>query len=243
MKSKKIFLVGGIILGMVFVSLALWYAAMFGLGWRYWNMEYIGKYQSFVGSRIENQEDYAVALSAEEQRELFLLPPQYECFGRTLFPDSPVWPYDEYEMESFMQQLANPPIVYDRMAYRQHYQFNNQIVYFYIASDLYHISGNFISYPDAYCYETDEIVFGLWENPRGLFVVDGTYLYYTYGEEHYQIRMFLPDLTGHAGFVNRNVKNFNFARMNLNTFENEKITKEEYEEKYNNIFDLILLQF
>jgi hypothetical protein len=76
----------------------------------------------------------------------------------------------------------------------------------------------------------NEIVAALWEQPRGYFILDN-FLYYGYGKERYNVRTFTGGgLTGHDNFVYLDYKDFRFARLNLDTMENEEISRQVYED-------------
>ena len=82
-------------------------------------------------------------------------------------------------------------------------------------------------YSDIYYLSNNEKAGELYEKPRTAFLL-GNYLYYGYGEER-QIRAFdFP----HFEFFNVTRKNFKYAKFNLDTMQNETITKQEYEETY-----------
>jgi hypothetical protein len=218
------------------VSLALWFIVMFGLGGRYWSMDGVGQYFEL----IMWQPEYRVDLVGYEG-SIFLLPEQYEFYGRFVLPDKPLSYDDMIALEFYMHLHRYPLVLYDRMVSREFLRLNNQIVYFYFTNDLFHFNLHFgtdsmLRYHNAYCYKTGEIVFSLGQYPRGLFIVEGTHLYYSYGEEHQQARFF--QLGHNPGFRTMRMKDSNFARMNLNTFENEKITRKEYEEKYKALYIL-----
>ena len=76
----------------------------------------------------------------------------------------------------------------------------------------------------------DEVVAALLENPRGYFILD-SYLYYAFGTEKYNVRTFTGGgFTGHDNFVYLDYKDFRFARLNLDTMENEEISRQVYED-------------
>jgi hypothetical protein len=107
------------------------------------------------------------------------------------------------------------------MVYRHYFQFQNQIYFFYYSTAPYNYS---ITYPNAYEIETNEVLFSLWENPQGYFMADDFYLYYVYGKDYYQKRVFsFGFITGHDFFTIRNFKDYHYARLDMRTFENEKI--------------------
>ena len=71
-------------------------------------------------------------------------------------------------------------------------------------------------------------------NPRGLFLT-GDYLYYNYGTDR------KVDKTTLGGPMSYELRSFKFARINLLTMENEKITKREYEREFENAKTLLML--
>ncbi|MCL2508265.1 MAG: hypothetical protein FWF05_03720 [Oscillospiraceae bacterium] len=79
---------------------------------------------------------------------------------------------------------------------------------------------------------TDEVAAALWEKPRGCFILDN-FLYYGHGKERYGVRTFTGGgLTGHDSFVYLDYKDFRFARLNLDTMQNEEITRQTYEDTF-----------
>ena len=82
-------------------------------------------------------------------------------------------------------------------------------------------------YPDVYNAKSDEKEATLWEKPQGLFMLDN-FLYYAYGRER-RVREFN---THNFYFYYMHYKDYNFARLNLDTMESEKITRQQYEETW-----------
>jgi hypothetical protein len=143
----------------------------------------------------------------------FLLPDKYPFYGRF----------------EYIEDGAPLLIVNDRLVTRFYFEHHNT-VYYLMAS--YTIYDYLLTYPDIILASTNDVVAILRENPEGYFI-NGDYLYYAYGPVRLNTRTFGAFITGHDIFIRRNFVNYNFARLNLNTMNNEDVRKEDYELLYN----------
>jgi len=104
--------------------------------------------------------------------------------------------------------------------------------------DLYVIMTGFFQVCDHIYDQSEGIVVGeflysrgaLSPKPRGLFLV-GDYLYYNYGKDK-RINKITP-----GGEVSYEVRNFKFARINLSTMINERVSRQEYEREFERVRD------
>ena len=115
----------------------------------------------------------------------------------------------------------------DGLAFKIFCLINNELCYMYYISGEYYTD---TTYPDIYDAETNEKIATLWEKPQGYFILDD-YLYYIYGKEKVFILFNINGLANGNPFYTNNLKDTHFARLNLNTKENEEINREEYEDK------------
>lgn len=213
MTNKKR-LISGVLIVSIIASI---YIILFPLGIINLGKGNIGKYSS----RLSYQ--YA-SLNKNSDAE-YVLPTQYHYFGRL--------DYEEWERTQ-SQQI---PISDDRLVSKYFFEYNSKIYYIYYSLSQINketLGGAFeFTWHDIYNADTDKIVFSLWENPEGYFVEEH-YLYYTYGKNDYGVKTFsLGGFSEGIWFTYKNVKDYKYARLDFDTFVNEKISKEVYEEKYN----------
>ncbi len=207
-----------LISGVLIVSIiAFIYIILFPLGAINLGRENIGKYRSLL------QGQYTF-LNKNSDAE-YVLPKQYYYFGR--------YDYEEWERTQ-SQQI---PISDDRLVSKCFFEYNSKTYYIYYSlsqiKNEAHSSTFEFTWQDIYSADTDKIVFSLWENPEGYFVEEH-YLYYTYGKNDYGVKTFsLGGFSEGIWLTYKNVKDYQYARLDFDTFENEEISKEGYEEKYN----------
>lgn len=211
--NKKRLLYGVLIVSIV----ALIYIVLFPLGAIYRGKESIGKYSSLLPGQY-------TSLNKNSDTE-YVLPKQYPYFGR----------HDYEEQEK--TQSDQIPIRDDRLVSKCFFEYNSKTYYIYYSllqiNKETHGGAFEFTWQDIYSADTDKTVFSLWENPEGYFVEEH-YLYYAYGKNDYGVKTFsLGGFSEGIWFTFRNVKDYQYARLDFNTFENEKISKEVYEEKYN----------
>ena len=220
MKHKMFFQIGVIII----VVAALIYIIMFPLGCRYMYKDDIGKYKGLIPSQYNSLNRIV--------DPIYILPEQYRYYGR----------YNYKAWES--GKIQTIPIIDDRKVSKCFFECNDQVYYFYysdaqVDKDSNHGFPFEIAYQDIYNENTDEVELCLWDNPEGHFITDN-YLYYVYGNNHYHVKVFTFKFLSEGGFFEySNKKDYNYARLNLDTFENEKIARSQYEERYNVLYTSI----
>jgi hypothetical protein len=123
------------------------------------------------------------------------------------------------------EYVGYQPFKQDRLVRKIYFPYNDDVYYLFQSNGERFIDR---TYPTIYSKASDKKVALLWEKPQGYFVLDN-YLYYVYGREHDLVREYSGGfLTGHI-----NYKDYHFARLNLDTMENESILREHFEEQYN----------
>jgi hypothetical protein len=137
----------------------------------------------------------------------FYLPDEYHFFGR-------------YHLNNLEEGLV---LVNDRMVYKRVFEHNGESYYFYYSGA---IESHKVTYPDIY-NQNDEKVAKMYENPEGYFIEEN-YLYYAYGKEHRIKHLSLH----HFRFYHIWYKDYQYARLNLDTMTNEKISQDDYYEKH-----------
>lgn len=208
MKNKKLLIgIGAIV---IFIGILV-YLFLFQLGAAYRGKASIGEYKHLLLSQYTSLN--------QNNDPIYRLPDKYTFYGR-------------YALEDGLC------VVNDRMVSKCFFRYDNKTYYFYYSGYQKMIKAHErcpsfeLTYPDVYNEDTNEIAFTLWENPEGYYVSDN-YLYYVYGKNYYCVRGL--DLHNYL-FSYSNKKDYSYARSNLDTLENEKISKEQYEEKYSVLY-------
>lgn len=175
---------------------------IFQYGFAYKNKEISGKYTKLISTQFNELNT--------NYDPVYYLPDEYHFFGRYIYTGG-----------------AALKIVDDRMVYRIFFEYKGDIFYVYYSEVI-----NFyeITYPNVYFEKNNQKAFALWENPEGYFIIDN-YLYYAYGKDYYHTRTFGAFTDGQL-FSYQNFKDYQYAKLHLDTFVNENISKEQYEEKH-----------
>lgn len=188
-------------------------AVCFVFVWNFLGMKYMGK-------EIASQYSPKIAIENELEEPAVYLPDEYPFYGRYAFIG------ETYGDDDPTPKLS---VVDDRMVYRRYFDCQGKTYYLYYSNAINYYD---VTYPDIYD-ENGEKAARLRENPEGCFVL-GNFLYYAYGKDYYNVRVFtLGFLTGHDVFAYCNYKDYQYARLNLDTMINENISKEEFEARYN----------
>ena len=183
--------------------------------------EHMGKYSSLIYDQCFLNRN--LNLTGPD----YILPDQYPFYGRYVFTD-----------ETDEDGIAILTVVNDRKVNIEVFEYKGKLYYYYVSDKQKtpntHKYYDFfvLIYPDIYNADKDTISFSLWENPESLFIQDN-YLYYVYGKNFYNVRRI--DLQS-LYILHRNEKDYHYARLNLDTGENEKISKEQYEKEYTTEF-------
>jgi bla regulator protein BlaR1 len=160
-----------------------------------------------IGYERANKYNFLIGgqFSNMQNREpTFHLPQEYEYVG-----------YSQFKEERFVSKVCFP--------------YNNDVYYLFQSFGTNYIDR---TYPAIYKEASDKKLAFLWEKPQGYFILDN-YLYYVYGREQNHVREFsFGFLNGHEFFNYSNYKDYHFARLNLETMENENIAREQFEKQY-----------
>lgn len=192
---------------------ALALAAAFLLLWNVFGLKYVKK-------EFANQYPSKLTIENELDGPTVYLPDEYTFYGRYALIGETYGPDDPTEKLSLLE---------DRMVYRQRFEHRGEAYYLYYSNAVNYYD---VTYPDVYGADGEKAA-RLRENPEGCFV-DGDYLYYAYGKDYYNVRVFTAGfLTGHEAFARCNYKDYAYARLNLGTMMNEDIAKGDFEAKYN----------
>ena len=177
----------------------------------------------FLGIKYQFKEEkgkYTILIKDKDHTlPIYYLPDEYHFYGRYVVSGQ------EYKGEMVMDPIIK---VYDRMVSKIFFEYKDDRYYVYFSDAINHYE---YTYPDVYNDSNDEKVAKLWKNPEGYFISDN-YFYYIYGKDYYNRRILSNGfLTGHKLISYGNYKVYNYARLNLDTMENDKISKDDYIDK------------